>query len=126
MRSFVRVMAVNIEDKIPIVRVTAKPLITPCPNMYRKKAAIRVVRLESRMVAKAWVKPCLIAYCGVEFIFSSSLIRSKIRTFVSTAMPRVRMIPAIPGMVRVAWIMPINATMKTRLMIAAMLAKIPK
>ena len=34
--------------------------------------------------------------------FNSSLILSKIRTFASTAIPTVKIIPAIPGNVRVA------------------------
>ena len=48
------------EDNIPIVSVTAKPFINPEPNIYKKKAAINVVRFESRIVAKACSKPRLI------------------------------------------------------------------
>ena len=49
----VPVIAVNIEVKIPIVNVTANPLIGPVPIINKATAAINVVTLESTMVANA-------------------------------------------------------------------------
>ena len=46
-------IAVNIEVKIPIDRVTAKPCTGPEPTAYRITATIRVVRLASRIDTKA-------------------------------------------------------------------------
>ena len=45
-------------------------------------------------VSKAWI---------IDFsVFSSSLILSNIKTFASTAIPTVKIIPAMPGNVKVA------------------------
>ena len=47
-------IAVNIEQIIPIERVTAKPFIGPVPNTKRTRAAIKVVILASAIVDKAF------------------------------------------------------------------------
>ena len=45
--------AVNMEVKIPMVSVMAKPWIGPVPKAASRIAAITVVRLASRMVENA-------------------------------------------------------------------------
>jgi hypothetical protein len=47
-------MAVNIDVKIPMLRVIANPLIGPVPKPNRMMAAINVVILASVMVEKAF------------------------------------------------------------------------
>ena len=47
-------MAVNMEVRMPIDSVTAKPLTGPVPKPKSTTAAIRVVRLASAMVANAF------------------------------------------------------------------------
>ena len=49
----VSIIAVNIEEIIPIDNVTANPLIDPLPKVKRKNATIKVVRLESIIVLYA-------------------------------------------------------------------------
>ena len=49
----VSISAVNIDDKIPIDRVTANPLIGPDPKLNSKSAAINVVIFASRIVLNA-------------------------------------------------------------------------
>ena len=46
--------AENIDVAIPTASVTAKPRTGPVPRKYRMAAAIKVVRLESKIVAKAF------------------------------------------------------------------------
>jgi hypothetical protein len=46
-------IAVNIEVKIPIARVTANPRMGPDPKLYKKTAANKVVRLLSIIVVNA-------------------------------------------------------------------------
>ena len=53
--------AVNIEARIPIVIVTAKPFTGPVPNWNRNTAAINVVILASRIAERALPKPASIA-----------------------------------------------------------------
>ena len=83
-------------------RVTAKPLIGPEPKIYKKSAANRVVRFESIIVEIARLYPLSIAGIAERPFLSSSRIRSKIKTFASTAIPIVKTMPAIPGRVNVA------------------------
>ena len=47
-------VAVNIDVKIPIDRVTAKPFTEPDPIANNTIATSKVVRFESKMVAKAF------------------------------------------------------------------------
>src|SRR5215475_426150 len=63
-------------------------------------AATMVVALASRMAENALEKPASTAARGDLPLRSSSRTRSKMSTLASTAMPRVRMMPAIPGKVR--------------------------
>ena len=57
-------MAVNTLAIKPIVRVMAKPLIGPVPNMNRKKAETTVVTCVSIMVRNALSKPASTAEAG--------------------------------------------------------------
>ena len=98
----------------------------PVPKPNSTTAAMRVVTLASRMVEKAFWYPDWMLACGVFRLRSSSRIRSKMRTFASTAMPTVSTMPAIPGRVRVAWSMDSTATMSTRLAARARFATSPK
>ena len=61
-----------------------------------------VVTCVSTIVAKALEKPFSMAALGARPLRSSSRMRSKMSTFESTAMPIVRMKPAMPGSVSVA------------------------
>ena len=54
-------MAVNMLATMPMIRVTAKPLMAPVPNWNRKTAEMTVVRLASKMVQKAFLKPASMA-----------------------------------------------------------------
>jgi len=87
---------------IPIINVIANPRMGPVPNWNRKIAAMIVVILASRIVLKAREKPEEIELSTLLPCASSYPIRSQTRTFASTAIPIVNMIPAIPGNVRLA------------------------
>jgi hypothetical protein len=95
--------AVNMLAVIPMMSVKANPRMGPVPNWKRKMAAMMVVTLASRMVRNAREKPDAIELKTLFPCASSSLMRSKTRTLASTAIPMVRMIPAMPGTVRLAW-----------------------
>ena len=115
----------NVVNK-PIESVTAKPFIGPVPNINNIIDAISVVIFASNMVTIDFLKPISKACILFLSSFNSSLILSKIRTFASTAIPTVKIIPAIPGKVKVASIIvskPININ---RLDIREMLATKPK
>ena len=86
----------------PRPRVTAKPLTGPVPNLNKAAAVINVVTLASMIVLMAFLKPAFNAVKGVLPFLSSSLILSKMMIFASTAMPMVRIMPAIPGSVSAA------------------------
>ena len=45
-------MAVNSEDKIPIIKVVANPLIGPVPTKNKMMAVIRVVALASKIAPR--------------------------------------------------------------------------
>ena len=104
-KSFIIVLvitiAVNIDNATPIASVTANPLTVPEPRRYRTSAAIRVVMLPSRIADIAFLKPCSIADSTLLPRPISSLIRAKITTLASTAIPIESMIPAIPESVSV-------------------------
>ena len=108
-------IAVNIEVKIPMDNVIAKPFIGPVPIVYRTSDAINVVTFASKIVTKAREKPSLIALCGSSPALNSSLILQKINTLASTAIPIVKTIPAIPGKVKVAPSNDIKPVIKTTL-----------
>ncbi len=94
--------AVNMDAEIPMIRVTANPRRGPVPNWKRKMAAIIVVTLASRIVRKARENPEEMELFMLLPCDSSSLILSNMRTLASTDIPMVKMIPAIPGRVRLA------------------------
>ena len=74
--ALVPIIAVNIEDKIPITNVTANPYTTPVPMVNNAIAAIRVVIFASEIVEKALLYPEIILALGLLPLDSSSLIRS--------------------------------------------------
>src|SRR5581483_2743969 len=94
--------AVIIEAMMPRMRVTAKPLTGPVPNWNRKSAVRMVLTFESTIAFIAWRNPSSTARRMVFPWSNSSRIRSKIRTFASTAMPTESTSPASPGRVSVA------------------------
>ena len=96
-RKWVTVSAVNMETITPMPSVVAKPTIVPVPRKNSTAHAIRVVMLESRIAVNARLKPESIALLTVLPFLSSSLTRSKMMTFASTAIPMDRMMPAMPG-----------------------------
>ena len=100
--SLVTIIAVNIEVKIPIARVTENPLIGPEPNCNTNIAALKVVIFASIIVLRARWYPESTADIGVRPLRSSSRMRSNTKTLASTAIPIVSTIPAIPGKVKVA------------------------
>ncbi len=89
------------ESTIPKIRVCANPLMEPLPKINRTSAAIRVVMLPSKIAERALSKPIFSEDFTVFPVASSSRIRAKMITLASTAIPMERMIPAIPGNVRV-------------------------
>ena len=86
----------------PTVRVTAKPFTGPVPKMNSSRAANSCVTWLSTMVQNTRSKPASMAPGTLLPVASSSLMRSKMRILASTAMPRVRAKPAMPGSVSVA------------------------
>ena len=61
----------------------------------------RIDRLEPLFIQKKILKPIFIEELTVLPVAISSRIRAKIMTFASTAIPILKMIPAIPGSVSV-------------------------
>ena len=98
----VKVIAVNILARIPMVSVMAKPRTEPLPNPIKITAASNVVILESKIVANAFLKPDSMATRSVLPARSSSFNRSKIITLASTAIPTDSRNAAITGRVIVA------------------------
>src|SRR5262249_29593367 len=88
---------VNMEVAIPSISTTAKPLIGPLPSVQSTTPAIRVVTFESKIAEKALSKPARIAAWGVPLLRTASRMRWKTSRWASTAIPTVRMMPAIPG-----------------------------
>ena len=89
------------ERTIPSASVWANPLTVPDPFSPRTSAAINVVTLPSTIADSAFLNPTSIAERTVFPDAISSLIRAKMITFASTAIPIDRIIPAIPGNVSV-------------------------
>src|SRR5206468_2847719 len=81
---------------------TPNPLTELVPNDRRMIAVPMTVRCVSTIVRSARRNPASMDARGVFPTRSSSRIRSKIRMFVSTAMPIVSAMPARPGKVKVA------------------------
>ena len=95
--------AVNMLIRRPAIKTIAKPFTGPVPTAYKMSAVINVVIFESTIVVKALSYPFLTASFIVLPLSFSSLIRSKINTFASTAIPIINTRPAIPGRVSVAF-----------------------
>src|SRR5450755_3132416 len=93
----VTLTAVSSEKIVPTMRVNAKPLTVPVPSQYSTPAPTIVVTCESNTVVNARLNPTPTAARVVRPAQSSSLMRSKISTFASTAMPMESTNPAIPG-----------------------------
>ena len=114
------------EEIMPSESVTENPLIGPEPKTNKRTAAINVVTFASNIVEIALLNPSFIASNGLEFFDNSSFILSKIKTLASTAMPIVKTIPAIPGRVNVAPIVPNKDIIIKILIINEKLAMNPK
>ena len=80
-------------------KVIAKPLTGPDPKKNKIIVAIKVVIFASKTVILALLYPKSKA-CIEDFSVSNSLILSNIKTFASTIIPTVKIIPAIPGKVK--------------------------
>ncbi len=76
MISRVMVKAVNRVVMMPIPSVTAKPRTGPVPMKNSTAAAMKVVMLESRIVASARVNPASIAVMALRPLRTSSRMRS--------------------------------------------------
>ena len=91
--------AVITDITVPIISVSANPLTDVVPNRYRTNAATSVVVCASTTVDRAARYPISTATLTDLPLPISSLIRVKMITLESTAIPMDRMIPAIPGSV---------------------------
>src|ERR1039458_8573424 len=87
----------------PMTNVTAKPRTGPSPKRKRKAQDTTVVTWVSTMVHHALRKPLSTAAITLLPVRNSSGMGSKISALEYTAIPMVRMIPAMPGRVRTAW-----------------------
>ena len=85
----------------PMESVSANPLIELVVKKNRMAQVMSVEILPSKIDDHARRNPSSIADDSIFPCRSSSLSRSKIRTFASTAMPIERMKPAIPDSVNV-------------------------
>ena len=63
--ALVPIIAVNIDDKIPITNVTANPFTTPVPMVNNAIAAISVVIFASEIVENALLYPEIILALGL-------------------------------------------------------------
>src|SRR5450830_1022629 len=117
--------AENIEVRIPRAWTMAKPRTAPEPNTSSASATIKVVTLESKMVAQARSKPAEMADCGDAPERNSSRMRSLISTLASNAMPSASAIAAMPGKVKVACMADRIATSSSTLTASASTLKKP-
>ena len=113
------------EARTPKDKVIEKPLMGPDPKTNKRSAAIKVVMLASKIVESALSNPFFTASRALVFLFASSLILSKTKTLASTAIPIVSTMPAIPGNVSVAPMVPNNDTIINKLAIKDKLASKP-
>ena len=88
----------------PIPNVAANPFTKFVPTINNIKQLIKVVICPSIIDELALKKPLSIDLIRVFPFFNSSLILSKINIFASTAIPRLKINPAIPGKVIVTGI----------------------
>src|SRR5579864_6987556 len=86
----------------PITSVAANPFTAGVPKKNRKPQETTVVTCVSTRVAKALENPAASAAATDFPARSSSRMRSKMSTLLSTAMPIVSTAPAIPGNVSTA------------------------
>ena len=86
---------------MPRANVCANPFTVPGPSSRSTPAAIKVVTLPSTIADNALSNPLFIALLTLFPSASSSLIRAKIITFASTAIPMDRIMPATPDNVNV-------------------------
>src|SRR3989338_8419588 len=100
----VTIIAENIDTNTPIPSVNANPLINDVPNQNKIRAVIILEIFESLIDAQAREKPSLTASAIVRPERNSSLMRSKISTLASTAIPMEITNPAIPAAVNVTGI----------------------
>ena len=101
MKILVMTKAVNMDRITPSASVMANPLTVPEPKIPRTAAAISVVIFPSRIADSALWNPVSMAVATVPPSAISSWILAKMMTLASTAIPMERMMPAIPGSVRV-------------------------
>ena len=106
--------------------VTANPRIGPVPNWNKNAAEMSAAVWVSTRVQKTRLNPALIAARTPRCASSSSLMRSKIRTFESTPMPIVSTNPAMPGRVMTAPMYAISPSRITRLKMSATTAFTPE
>ena len=97
-------MAENMLIKMPMLKVTAKPLTTLVVKPIKIKQVIRVETLPSKIEGQARRKLSAKAMVNGFSCFNSSFNLSKIKILASTAIPRDRMKPAIPAKVKVTGI----------------------
>ena len=84
--------------------------MVPEPKNIRMAATAAVVMFPSRTEENAFLYPLLTACFTVILFLNSSLIRSLMIIFASTAIPAERISPAIPGSVIVYWGIEIAST----------------
>ena len=93
--------AVNILIATPMASVEAKPTISVAPkllpNAYRTEQVISVEIFESRIDGHARFQPTSMADASNLPARNSSLMRSKMSTLASTAIPIERTKPAMPA-----------------------------
>ena len=82
-------------------RVSANPFIKLVPNQKRIADVIKLDMFESRIEGHALPKPSVKAFFKLLPIFFSSLKRSNIKMFASTAVPIYRIKPAMPAALKV-------------------------
>ena len=87
--------------KTPIPNVNANPLTNPVAKMNRMIHVIIVEIFPSRIAGQALLNPSSILPPKLLPDLNSSLKRSKIRTFASTAIPIDKINPAIPANVKI-------------------------
>src|SRR3989338_92758 len=94
-------MAVNMDERIPMIRVTAKPLMMELPNHIRIAQVMRDEKFESRMDVHARLKPSSTAVDKSLPAFYSFFMLSKIKKIALTAMPTESINPAMAASVSV-------------------------
>ena len=83
--------------KILIINIVANPFTLLSPKINKIKATINVVKLASIIVPIEFLFPFLKAVSKETPFNNSSLIRSKLITLESTAIPIPKITAAIPG-----------------------------